>query len=89
MEGDSQAALRHYDLIFDATNTGGFIEPAHLAAGALVAAPGVPCALTPEAMAEHRDRVLHDSLEIGNATLVVQAAAMLASSAKTPRAGKE
>jgi hypothetical protein len=44
----------------------------------LVAAAGMPCALTPEAMAENRDRILHDALEIGTATMVVQAAAGLA-----------
>jgi pyrrolysine biosynthesis protein PylD len=85
MEDTPHTALKHYELIFDATNAGGFIEPAHLTPQAMVAAPGMPCALTPEAMAEHRDRVLHDALEIGTATMVVQAATNFAASAVPKR----
>ena len=81
MENPSQAVLKRYELIFDATNGGSFIEPAHLTPHSYVAAPGMPCGLTPEAMAENRDRILHDALEIGTATMAVQAAAMLAESA--------
>jgi pyrrolysine biosynthesis protein PylD len=61
----SRPAYERYDLIFDATDTGGFVGPAQLSPRSMVAAPGLPCALTPEAMAENRDRVLHDVLEIG------------------------
>lgn len=77
--------LNDYELIFDATNAGNFIEPAHLTPNSLVAAPGMPCALTPEAMEKHRDRVLHDSLEIGAATMAVLAAASHAVSPKANR----
>ena len=77
MEDTRSAVLDHYELIFDASNTGDFIEPAHLTRQTMVAAPGMPCALTPEAMKVHRDRVLHDALEIGTATMAVQAAAGL------------
>jgi pyrrolysine biosynthesis protein PylD len=83
VEDTLHAALRRYELIFDATNVGNFIEAAHLTPRTMVAAPGMPCALTPEAMAESRDRVLHDALEIGTATMAVQAAAKLAKSAET------
>lgn len=85
MEEASAAALGRYALIFDATNSGSFIEPAHLTPDSLVAAPGMPCALTREAMAKHRDRVLHDALEIGTATMAVQAVARLVE----PRGSKE
>jgi pyrrolysine biosynthesis protein PylD len=78
VEEDGLRAMKNYGLVFDATNTGGFIESHHLASDALVAAPGMPCALTPEAFAENRDRILHDALEIGTATMVVQAAVKLA-----------
>jgi len=71
-DGGMGALLRH-EVIFEATTTGGFIEPSHLTSRALVVAPGVPCALTPEALAMHGDRILHDVLEIGTATMVVQA----------------
>ena len=88
VEEDGLSAMDRYALVFDATNTGGFIEPHHLTAQTLVAAPGMPCALTPEALAENRDRVLHDALEIGTATMVVQAALKLAGNAKRGEAGK-
>ena len=84
--GDPHTALERYELIFDATNAGSFIESAHLTPNTIVAAPGMPCALTPEAMAENRDRILHDSLEIGTATMAVQAAAKLVGSAETKKA---
>ncbi len=78
MEGSASSTLQGYQLIFDATNEGNFIEPRHLTPHTLVAAPGMPCALTQDAMAKHGDRVLHDALEIGTATMAVQAAAVLA-----------
>jgi pyrrolysine biosynthesis protein PylD len=74
LEDSPLTALGRYELIFDATDEGSFIEPAHLTPRTVVAAPGMPCALTPEAMVENRDRVLHDALEIGTATMAVQAA---------------
>jgi pyrrolysine biosynthesis protein PylD len=86
MEDTPHTALNRYELIFDATNVGAFIESAHLTPNTMVAAPGMPCALTPEAMAENRDRVLHDALEIGTATMAVQAAAELAMCAEARKA---
>ena len=88
-EEDPQTAVEHYELIFDATNAGDFIEPSHLSPHTMVAAPGMPCGLTPEAMAIHGDRVLHDVLEIGTATMAVQAAADFAATAKTKKAERE
>jgi pyrrolysine biosynthesis protein PylD len=75
---DSRTAIERYELIFDATNEGDFIEPSHLTSRAMVAAPGMPCALNAEALEKHRDRVIHDALEIGTATMAVQATAQLA-----------
>ena len=89
MEDTPHTVFARYELIFDATNAGGFIEPAHLTPDTMLAAPGMPCALTPEAMAEYRDRVLHDALEIGTATMAVQAAAKLAMSAEAKKANEE
>ena len=88
VEDTCHTVLERYDLIFDATNVGSFIGPAHLTPHTMVAAPGMPCGLTPEAMAENQDRVLHDVLEIGTATMAVQAAAKLASNAKTTKADR-
>ena len=89
MEDTPHTALKGYELIFDATNVGNFIEAAHLTPRTMVAAPGMPCALTPEAMAKNRDRVLHDALEIGTATMAVRAAANLAKSAENEKAREE
>ncbi|MGW8265002.1 MAG: 3-methylornithyl-N6-L-lysine dehydrogenase PylD [Longimicrobiales bacterium] len=88
VEEEGLSALGRYELIFDATNTGGFIESDHLTAKTLMAAPGLPCALTPEALARHGDRVLHDVLEIGTATMVVQAAATLATGMGSEKAAE-
>lgn len=88
VEKDVRTALGRYELIFDATNTGGFIESDHMTSKTLMAAPGMPCALTPEALARHRDRVLHDVLEIGTATMAVQAAMTLAPGAEFGKAAE-
>lgn len=89
LEENSLDALTHYEVIFDATDEGGFIDPAHLNQHSFVAAPGMPCGLTPEALEEHRDRILHDALEIGVATLAVQAAVDQTISVATKRAHRE
>ncbi|MFC1574557.1 hypothetical protein ACFL3Z_00580, partial [Gemmatimonadota bacterium] len=84
----ASVTLEGYELIFDATDAGGFIEAAHLTPRTMVAAPGLPCALTPDALAEHRDRILHDALEIGTATMAVQSAAELAGGSAIKKAGE-
>ncbi len=89
VEEDAELALPRYELIFEATNAGAFIEAAHLGPNALVAAPGLPCALTAEAMAKHGGHVLHDPLEIGTATMVLQAAAMMAGDVGAGRARED
>lgn len=89
LEADPHTALGRYDLIFEATNGGSFIEAAHLNPSSFVAAPGMPCALTPEAMAAHADRILHDALEIGTATMAVGAVAALVSGSASGKAGGE
>jgi len=86
IEEDARGALRRYEVIFDATNAGGFIEPSHLGPDTMVAAAGLPCGLTHEAMAEHQGRIVHDALEIGTATMAVQAATALAGRAGAKKA---
>jgi pyrrolysine biosynthesis protein PylD len=89
MEDTLHTAPERYELIFDATNAGAFIEAAHLTPRTMVAAPGMPCAFTPEAMAENQDRILHDALELGTATLAVQGALKLSGIAGTQKANEE
>jgi 3-methylornithyl-N6-L-lysine dehydrogenase len=80
IEESYRTALERYRLILDATDTGSFIAPGHVTPQTRVAAPGMPCALTPDAMEACRDRVLNDALEIGTATMAVQAVVNLAAS---------
>ncbi len=64
------SCTRRYELIFDATNTGGWLTADMLSDTAYVAAPGVPCSLTADAMARHGERVLHDKLHIGTLAML-------------------
>jgi pyrrolysine biosynthesis protein PylD len=63
---------RTADLIFDATNTGGHIDVAMIGEETLVAAPGMPCGVTPAARRRLGKRLLHDPLQIGVATMAAQ-----------------
>ncbi len=87
-EDEWASALGRYDLIFEATPAGGFIESHYLSSTTLVAAPGMPCALTEEALDRHGHRVLHDALEIGTATMTVEVAAEMAEGLGPEKAGK-
>jgi pyrrolysine biosynthesis protein PylD len=89
MEDTPQNAIARYETIFDASNTGSFIEREHLTQRTIVAAPGMPCALTPDAMEKHRNRLIHDALEIGTATMAVQAAASFPKGAGTKKAAEQ
>jgi pyrrolysine biosynthesis protein PylD len=64
------AALSEHSLIFDATPTGAFIRKESLRQDAILSAPGVPLCLDSECEEWMRGRVLHDSLEIGVATML-------------------
>jgi pyrrolysine biosynthesis protein PylD len=58
------------DLIFDATNTGDHIHIDRITKSTLVAAPGMPCGITAAARRVLGNRLLHDPLHIGVATMV-------------------
>ena len=77
---DGEQALDDHDLIVDATNAAGVICARHVDANTRVAAPGMPCGLTPHAMERLRGRVLHDPLQIGVATMACEAAGILMAS---------
>jgi pyrrolysine biosynthesis protein PylD len=57
------------DLIFDATNTGDHIDLERITKRTLVAAPGMPCGITAAARRALGNRLLHDPLHIGVATM--------------------
>jgi pyrrolysine biosynthesis protein PylD len=60
------------DLIFDATNTGDHIDLDRITNGSLVAAPGMPCGVTAAARRVLGNRLLHDPLHIGVATMAAK-----------------
>lgn len=64
------AELRGFELVFDATNTGGWLAPNMLSPAAWTAAPGVPLSFTKEALALHGARLIHDDLETGTLAML-------------------
>ncbi len=64
------SCLGRYSLVFDATNTGGWLRDGMLREDAWVAAPGVPLSLDEAAMRRYGARVIHDDLEIGTLAML-------------------
>ena len=63
---------RGAELIFDATNTGDHIDVEMIGKRTLVAAPGMPCGITAAARRTLGNRLLHDPLQIGVATMAAK-----------------
>jgi pyrrolysine biosynthesis protein PylD len=66
-------ALHQHELIIDASPTGTFILAQHIKPHTFISAPGMPLGLDRSALATIGDRLLHDPLQIGVATMVVGA----------------
>jgi len=66
---DIHAALSGHTLVVDATNAAGFISTEDLSPQTLIAAPGIPLGLSRDAGNMNADRLLHDPLQIGVATM--------------------
>jgi len=62
-----------YQCIIDATPSVGLIDASMITPDTYVAVPGVPCGLSSEARNILSHRVLHDPLQIGVATMVIDA----------------
>ncbi|MGB9792247.1 MAG: 3-methylornithyl-N6-L-lysine dehydrogenase PylD [Thermacetogeniaceae bacterium] len=73
LEADLASALRRHRLIIDATPQAAFIGPGDLHPEAMIAAPGIPLGLTPEARAAFKERLIHDPLQIGVAAMLAMA----------------
>jgi pyrrolysine biosynthesis protein PylD len=71
VEGDLERALDIYTILVDASPASGIIEARHIKPTTMVAAPGVPLGLTPEAQYRIRGRLIHDPLQIGVATMMI------------------
>ena len=62
-----------YSCIIDATPVVDLIDTSVITPETCVAVPGVPCGLTAEARQKISNRYLHDPLQIGVATMVIDA----------------
>ncbi len=69
IEKDFQYALAGHSLIVDATNAAEIIRSEDISSQTFIAAPGMPLGLSRKAFDKVSDRLLHDSLQIGVATM--------------------
>jgi hypothetical protein len=65
--------LINFDLIFDASSQGDFIQKGMLKKGAWFIGPGVPISLSSDAILESQERIIHDYLPIGVSTMLTMA----------------
>jgi pyrrolysine biosynthesis protein PylD len=70
---DLDTALEYSRLILDATPAANIIGAHHITPETYISAPGVPVGLAVEAHPKIIDRILHDPLQIGVATMLVRA----------------
>ena len=74
------ASLRVFDYIIDASPAANLITAEMVGPQTFISAPGVPAGLSPEAIKEIGPRLLHDPLQIGVATMAIEAIAALPAS---------
>ena len=75
VEKDLERALEVYHILVDASPASNIIDGKHVTASTVVAAPGVPLGLTDEARVRIGNRLIHDPLQIGVATMMIAAIA--------------
>jgi len=73
LEKDLEEALQKYRFILDASPAAGIIKERHIRPDTAIAAPGLPLGLCPGAMISIGDRLIHDPLQIGVATMLILA----------------
>jgi pyrrolysine biosynthesis protein PylD len=66
---DFHEALAGHSLIVDATNAAEILHAQDISPQTMIAAPGMPLGLSREALKKVSDRLLHDPLQIGVATM--------------------
>jgi len=69
VEPDFSAALAGNNLIVEATNAAGIIDAEDISPQTYIAAPGLPLGLSRDAQNKFSDRLIHDPLQIGVATM--------------------
>jgi pyrrolysine biosynthesis protein PylD len=77
VETNFHAALAGHTLIFDATNAAGIIGAGDITPLSFIAAPGMPLGLSRDALNLVSDRLLHDPLQLGVATMGMEIAKQL------------
>lgn len=70
---DLDQALKRHELIIDASPAADLIQARHITPNTYISAPGVPVGLDQEARLKIGNRLLHDPLQIGVATMVISA----------------
>lgn len=73
VEKSLESALETHRILFDATNSGGFITEEMITPDTLIAAPGMPLGLSSAACLKIGNRLLHDPLQTGVACMAVSA----------------
>lgn len=73
IEENIKIALASHRYILDATPASDIIDEADISIGSLIVAPGVPLGLTEAAEKKAGNRLLHDNLRIGTATMLIKA----------------
>ncbi len=66
---DFHEAMAGHSLVIDATNAAEIIQAEDITARTFIAAPGMPLGLSRDARNKVADRLLHDSLQLGVATM--------------------
>jgi pyrrolysine biosynthesis protein PylD len=69
---DLETALKRHSFILDASPAADIIDSRHLTANTFISAPGMPLGLTPAAQKGIGNRLLHDPLQLGVATMLVE-----------------
>lgn len=72
-EDNLSDALKLYTLFFDASPASDIIHPEHIKPDTIIAACGIPLGLSDEARILAEERLIHDPLQLGTATMLAMA----------------
>lgn len=67
---DSPEEIRNYQYLIDATSQGNWLHADMLHPQVWIAAPGLPLSFDEETLGLHKDRIIHDPLQIGVASML-------------------
>ena len=73
VEDDLESALNKHSILVNASPAAGVIRERHIKPDTFIAAPGLPLGLCPGALVIVGDRLIHDPLQIGVATMLILA----------------